>query len=102
MGSRVAMPGSFTTWIVQPLANRVKSMSTARRMHVLPKERGEAPHFGDRQAILSAVDDPAKFRFRARATSPRSPPAGKGTPPTAVGGVALIEQALISWEVRRR
>ena len=39
--------------------------------------------------LLSAVDGPLKLRFRAPATSPRSPPAGKGTPPTAVGGVAL-------------
>jgi hypothetical protein len=40
--------------------------------------------------LLSAVDGPSKLRFRAPATSPRSPPAGKGTPPTAVGEVALV------------
>src|SRR5688572_28215734 len=32
----------------------------------------------------------AEVRFGPDATSPRSPPAGKGTPPTAVGGVALF------------
>ena len=36
------------------------------------------------------------FGFVPPATSPRSPPAGKGTPPTAVGGVALdlVSQSL--------